>query len=914
MNASISITVRESESCFHLSGGTWAYALSRATGLLERAVVRGESWLAGPVPDLWAATAVDPRAEAYHARHATADVRLVSAAPDCVVIESEGGFARVDGSPLPLVRHLRYTFAADGTVQIDVTVRARASLPLRWLSLGRGVVERSTCAFLAHEGDVAENPNTCRPACHDLASGDYDAGGRFLPWIQFGNDRGGLEVVFPHSHLAGWGWTDTCPYPTGDPLGRAGELMTVRVQAGRPSWEAFALRNLHEPVAEGWYYADTFYLSLLPGKEPRPAANDVRVWWLGPHQYSHGWRCPDEESIARWAAAGANLVIGGANWRSGDYSHPEHPEETERFIETCHRYGLKVLPYLTFTDLEFGAPAFAAHGKEWRIEPVAEFNYRTHLMCYGAEGWQEHWQREVAAAWERFPFDGLYLDFWAGKLLCRNERHGCVGPHGRFNAPGLRRMARFAAGLVAQREGLLVANCNILPLAMLNNWFDIRLLGEWADPEQTDPVAQRAFYHPHRFGAANLLLVGKVPVVDQRWLGFAAAFQGTPVLSGGRTPAERELLSRRARLLASFGTGKATARTAHELPALPELEGVSASLYFREDNGEALVTLSRAAAEPASISLAVLPALCGPLPGRCLVACVETGELLGGRALAPEELPGVRLEVPGESLRTLWVKPDPGRPCLLYTLSGNERPATEWNADERTLTFTVAHPSLAAAEVMLAGPTPVTLLAGGEPVPVAGAWPAHATVPCNTEVRATFAPEPLPQLRMRFTRFDTLPEPPPLPEGYVIRPYRPGDEAGWAAVLTATGSLGQWDAQRVIRLLQGERHAVPEGSFLATWHGLPVATTCTVVGPNEEKPEIGWVGVMPEHQGHRLAFHLCLACLRFLRDRGVRECFLLTDDFRVPAIKTYLRLGFEPEVTHESHPARWQKILAELRS
>ncbi|NLC55450.1 MAG: GNAT family N-acetyltransferase, partial [Armatimonadetes bacterium] len=82
----------------------------------------------------------------------------------------------------------------------------------------------------------------------------------------------------------------------------------------------------------------------------------------------------------------------------------------------------------------------------------------------------------------------------------------------------------------------------------------------------------------------------------------------------------------------------------------------------------------------------------------------------------------------------------------------------------------------------------------------------------------------------------------------------------------------------------------------------------------EEKPEIGWVGVMPEHQGHRLAFHLCLACLRFLRDRGVRECFLLTDDFRVPAIKTYLRLGFEPEVTHESHPARWQKILAELRS
>ena len=103
---------------------------------------------------------------------------------------------------------------------------------------------------------------------------------------------------------------------------------------------------------------------------------------------------------------------------------------------------------------------------------------------------------------------------------------------------------------------------------MLNNWFDIRLLGEWADPEQTDPVAQRAFYHPHRFGAANLLLVGKVPVVDQRWLGFAAAFQGTPVLSGGARP-QSASSSRAAPGCWHPGTGKATARTAHELPALP---------------------------------------------------------------------------------------------------------------------------------------------------------------------------------------------------------------------------------------------------------------------------------------------------------------------------------------------------------
>ncbi|HOQ30035.1 MAG TPA: GNAT family N-acetyltransferase, partial [Armatimonadota bacterium] len=68
----------------------------------------------------------------------------------------------------------------------------------------------------------------------------------------------------------------------------------------------------------------------------------------------------------------------------------------------------------------------------------------------------------------------------------------------------------------------------------------------------------------------------------------------------------------------------------------------------------------------------------------------------------------------------------------------------------------------------------------------------------------------------------------------------------------------------------------------------------------------------PAHQGHRLAFHVCLAVLRYMRDRGFQETYLLTDDFRLPAIKTYLRLGFEPEIADPSHPARWQRILSEI--
>ncbi|MDR3689213.1 MAG: hypothetical protein P4L46_07535, partial [Fimbriimonas sp.] len=45
---------------------------------------------------------------------------------------------------------------------------------------------------------------------------------------------------------------------------------------------------------------------------------------------------------------------------------------------------------------------------------------------------------------------------------------------------------------------------------------------------------------------------------------------------------------------------------------------------------------------------------------------------------------------------------------------------------------------------------------------------------------------------------------------------------------------------------------------------------------------------------------------------GKRDIRLTTDDFRLAAIQTYLNLGFEPDMWHESHPGRWAAILQEL--
>ncbi|HHY83306.1 MAG TPA: hypothetical protein GX505_11630 [Clostridiales bacterium] len=45
-----------------------------------------------------------------------------------------------------------------------------------------------------------------------------------------------------------------------------------------------------------------------------------------------------------------------------------------------------------------------------------------------------------------------------------------------------------------------------------------------------------------------------------------------------------------------------------------------------------------------------------------------------------------------------------------------------------------------------------------------------------------------------------------------------------------------------------------------------------------------------------------------MKKEGWTSAVLETDDFRLPAIKTYFRLGFQPKFTHESHPDRWDKI------
>ncbi len=753
------LSLEETGSEIRVTGTTFTYTVCKITGLIINARVLGDEWLSGPMPDLWASPANDPRGEQYYARYSPSTrVRVAEFLPYKITVASQGLFSRINKSVIPLVFNLLYTFETDGTVRVDLKVTAEQEIVIRWLTLTEAGIS-AACRFAAHDHDQGDGPLTCSPVNYDVtAEGEINVEGKFIPWFHFGNDRGGLELVFPFSGRRHGGYTDTSPYPTGDPLGHSWEMFTLKKTGSGLLCTAYGIRNCREAIGPEYSFEDTFFISALPGRAMRSDANSVQVQWTGPHQFRSNWKHPEEEDIKKWAAGGVNTIVGGANWFSGDYGNCSMPEETKQFLETCHRYGLRVIPYITFTDQEYPTPGFNETGPKWRIEPVTEFNYRSQLMCYGAEDWQEHWRKEVSRIFDQYPFDGLYIDFWAGKVNCYNTKHGCVGPYGRFTIEGLRRMARIAREIVdtKTRNGFILSNTNILPLAMINNWMDARLYGEWHNLEDTDPLALRIYYNSHRYGTGNVLLVSNVPKITERTLALSGLFQGNPVISHARTSDERHILERNALFLNAFGANKSIALNKFEMDELlgsqkvTDLAGVS--LLFNKESGDLLVCLSSFSKPGSKVKL-------GPLLENIITKTsnlpefgdtilkqapystfiFENKTLIGGGPLTLAELGAYTLDLPADDYKNIWIKPANDQPSVLYTLNNAGPAAEEYKPDEAALIVTIPSEARQSAETAFLGKIPKSVGSPGGPV----YFIAHndwweAELPCNTVITVRY--------------------------------------------------------------------------------------------------------------------------------------------------------------------------------
>lgn len=77
---------------------------------------------------------------------------------------------------------------------------------------------------------------------------------------------------------------------------------------------------------------------------------------------------------------------------------------------------------------------------------------------------------------------------------------------------------------------------------------------------------------------------------------------------------------------------------------------------------------------------------------------------------------------------------------------------------------------------------------------------------------------------------------------------------------------------------------------------------------------IHMVACKEEFRGRGFGTLLNTLALKVLKDEGMETAYLTTDDWRVPAIKSYLRAGFRPVIPDDETDARWKAVFEKINA
>jgi len=166
-----------------------------------------------------------------------------------------------------------------------------------------------------------------------------------------------------------------------------------------------------------------------------------------------------------------------------------------------------------------------------------------------------------------------------------------------------------------------------------------------------------------------------------------------------------------------------------------------------------------------------------------------------------------------------------------------------------------------------------------------------------------------PQLFMRLPELSDLPPDPPRDPGYTVRAVVPADHGPLAELLSeAFGD--KWDTERVAAEFSPGNGV--EATYVVVSSAGAVVATASARRLPDRYPQAGYVhyvGVRVSERGRRLGEVITRRVLVHFVAAGLDEAVLETDDFRLPAVRTYLRLGFVPEPRTPGEPRRWSKVL-----
>jgi mycothiol synthase len=147
-----------------------------------------------------------------------------------------------------------------------------------------------------------------------------------------------------------------------------------------------------------------------------------------------------------------------------------------------------------------------------------------------------------------------------------------------------------------------------------------------------------------------------------------------------------------------------------------------------------------------------------------------------------------------------------------------------------------------------------------------------------------------------------------------IRLATPADNPALATLLGLAFPEMEWSADRVERELTG--FSAISAVFVIDDGDTIIATAATRHWP-ERFPDAGflaWVGVDPAYRGRGLGRAVTARAVTQFVEEGLSPVILETDDERLPAMATYLGLGFVPHYLDSDHAERWSRVFIAMNA
>jgi len=152
-----------------------------------------------------------------------------------------------------------------------------------------------------------------------------------------------------------------------------------------------------------------------------------------------------------------------------------------------------------------------------------------------------------------------------------------------------------------------------------------------------------------------------------------------------------------------------------------------------------------------------------------------------------------------------------------------------------------------------------------------------------------------------------------VPNQFLLRPYTHSDQQAILDLMKAAG----FDCWNGDTLKQAMTLCVPDGFILLIdgSNGNIVSTMMARHLSDQLHPyggRIDWLAADPNYQGKGAGYLAAAAVVNRLIEINYRYIYVTTDDFRLAAIKTFLKIGFLPNLYRPEMYARWEAICQKL--